>query len=57
MRTSDEMFIGANCTHPDKDVKYKVTAIANPSGTASDSPAFDSVVANDSPSPGRHLPV
>ena len=45
MCTSDEMFIGATFTHPDKNVKYKVTAIATPFGTASDSPASGSAVA------------
>ncbi len=45
MCTSDEMFIGATFTHPDKNVKYKVAAIATPSGTASDSPASGSAVA------------
>jgi hypothetical protein len=45
MRTSDEMFIGATFTHPDKDVKYKVTAIATPFGSASDPPASSSAVA------------
>jgi hypothetical protein len=45
MGTSDEMFIGATFTHPDKDVKYKVTAVATPSSTASDPPASDSAVA------------
>lgn len=45
MRTSDEMFIGVTFTHPDKEVKYKVTAVATPSSTASDPPASDSAVA------------
>ncbi len=45
MRTSDEMFIGATFTHPDKDVKYKVTAIATPSDTASNPPASGSALA------------
>ena len=45
MRTSDEMFIGVTFTHPDKEVKYKVTAITTPSGTASDPPASGSAVA------------
>jgi hypothetical protein len=39
------MFIGATFTHPDKEVKYKVTAVATPSSTASDPPASDSAVA------------
>ena len=39
------MFIGVTFTHPDKEVKYKVTAVATPSSTASDPPASDSAVA------------